>query len=365
MKIFDIVYVMTNGNFNTNVVGNEFFNQLFTNFNNGAAAAIVVMLMIAVIPVMFYQVRHFKAEEARHEPGNRHASAAADRRHAKKRRKATSFDANPAKAGWLTKLVLVLICFLWIVPVVGTFVTSFRTVDDAEHARAGGRSSARLASLTLDNYNEALDGGRHGRGLHNSFAITLPATFIPILIAAFAAYAFTFMEFPGRDFLFLAIVSLLVVPNYVAFVPMLKIYGNARAERHVPGGLAGPHRLRHVAGDLHPAQLHGDPAQDGHRVGEDRRCQPLPDLLPAGAADVGAGAGVVRDLPVPVGLERPAGGAGVHRTRRERADHRQRSASLRASSGQGWNLTTAGGFITMVVPIAGLPAAAALTSSAA
>jgi len=64
MKIFDIVYVMTNGGFNTNVLGNEFFNQFATNFNNGAAAAIVVILMIAVIPIMWYQVRHFKAEEA-------------------------------------------------------------------------------------------------------------------------------------------------------------------------------------------------------------------------------------------------------------------------------------------------------------
>ncbi len=64
MKIFDIVYAMTNGNFNTNVVGNEFLNQLLTNFNNGAAGAIVVMLMIAVIPIMAYQVRHFKREEA-------------------------------------------------------------------------------------------------------------------------------------------------------------------------------------------------------------------------------------------------------------------------------------------------------------
>ena len=64
MKIFDIVYVMTNGNFNTNVLGNEFYNQLHTNFNNGAAGAIVVMLMIAVIPIMIYQVRHFQREEA-------------------------------------------------------------------------------------------------------------------------------------------------------------------------------------------------------------------------------------------------------------------------------------------------------------
>jgi len=64
MKVFDIVYVMTNGNFNTNVLGNEFWNQLSTNFNNGSAAAIVVVLMIAVIPIMIYQVRHFRAEEA-------------------------------------------------------------------------------------------------------------------------------------------------------------------------------------------------------------------------------------------------------------------------------------------------------------
>ena len=63
MKIFDIVYVMTNGGFNTNVVGNEFFNQLFSNFNNGQAAAIVVMLMIATIPIMWYQVRNLRREE--------------------------------------------------------------------------------------------------------------------------------------------------------------------------------------------------------------------------------------------------------------------------------------------------------------
>jgi alpha-glucoside transport system permease protein len=64
MKIFDIVYVTTNGDFNTNVVANEFWNQLNTNFNNGSASAIVVLLMIAVIPIMIYQVRHFRREEA-------------------------------------------------------------------------------------------------------------------------------------------------------------------------------------------------------------------------------------------------------------------------------------------------------------
>ena len=64
MKIFDVVYVMTNGNFNTNVIAVRFFNELITNGDAGKAAAIVVMLMIAVIPVMIYQVRNFRAEEA-------------------------------------------------------------------------------------------------------------------------------------------------------------------------------------------------------------------------------------------------------------------------------------------------------------
>ena len=64
MKIFDIVYVTTNGAFNTDVVGRRFYNELFTNGNNGYAAAIVVLLMIAIIPILIYQVRHFRVEEA-------------------------------------------------------------------------------------------------------------------------------------------------------------------------------------------------------------------------------------------------------------------------------------------------------------
>jgi len=64
MKIFDVIYVMTDGAFNTNVVGLEFFNQLFTNYNFGYASAIVVMLLIAIVPIMIYQIRQFRAEES-------------------------------------------------------------------------------------------------------------------------------------------------------------------------------------------------------------------------------------------------------------------------------------------------------------
>ncbi|WP_260425149.1 carbohydrate ABC transporter permease [Arachnia propionica] len=63
MKIFDIVYVMTNGNYKTNVIANMFFQELFVNQNAGKASAIVVLLLLAVIPVLIYQVRHFKREE--------------------------------------------------------------------------------------------------------------------------------------------------------------------------------------------------------------------------------------------------------------------------------------------------------------
>jgi alpha-glucoside transport system permease protein len=64
LKTFDIVYVMTNGNFNTNVIAVDFYNQLFTNNNAGYAAAIVVMLLIIMIPVLVFQIRQFRAEEA-------------------------------------------------------------------------------------------------------------------------------------------------------------------------------------------------------------------------------------------------------------------------------------------------------------
>jgi len=63
MKVFDIVYVMTGGNFNTDVIGMRFWTELFTNGNSGYAAAIVVMLMIAIVPVMVYQVRNFRRQE--------------------------------------------------------------------------------------------------------------------------------------------------------------------------------------------------------------------------------------------------------------------------------------------------------------
>ncbi len=63
LKVFDIVYVLTNGRDKSNVIANLFFNELFANGQAGIASAIVVVLLIAVMPVLYYQVRHFRQEE--------------------------------------------------------------------------------------------------------------------------------------------------------------------------------------------------------------------------------------------------------------------------------------------------------------
>jgi alpha-glucoside transport system permease protein len=131
------------------------------------------------------------------------------------------------RAPFWVKLVLALVCLAWVVPTLGLAITSFREVEDAN--RTGWwtifSSPSSLTRLTLGNYSDVFDRANMGTAFVNSLAITIPATIIPILIAAFAAYAFSFMEFPGRDWLLILIVGLLVVPTQVALVPLLQIYG--------------------------------------------------------------------------------------------------------------------------------------------
>jgi alpha-glucoside transport system permease protein len=118
---------------------------------------------------------------------------------------------------------------LWVIPTIGTVVTSFRTTNAANSSGWWTliTDPGNFTRLTFSNYDKVLNGdSAFGTAFINSLAISLPATVIPILIAAFGAYAFTFMQFRGREFLFVLIVALLVVPNQVAFLPLLKIYNS-------------------------------------------------------------------------------------------------------------------------------------------
>lgn len=81
----------------------------------------------------------------------------------------------------------------------------------------------------LDNYRKVLSSEGVGDAFLNTFRVTIPATFIPILIAAFAAYAFSWMEFPGRRWLFVVVVALLVVPLQMSLIPLLRLYNDAGA----------------------------------------------------------------------------------------------------------------------------------------
>jgi len=132
------------------------------------------------------------------------------------------------KAPFWVKLVLVLLCLLWFLPTLGLAITSIRNRSDATDSGWWTifTSPANFTRLTLENYGDVLERADIGVAFVNTLAITLPATIIPILIAAFAAYAFSFMQFPGRDLLLVLIVGLLVVPTQVALVPLLQIYGD-------------------------------------------------------------------------------------------------------------------------------------------
>jgi alpha-glucoside transport system permease protein len=78
--------------------------------------------------------------------------------------------------------------------------------------------------FTLQNYSDMLDSSNMGTGIFNSFMVSIPATVIPVTIAAFAAYAFAWMKFPGRDWIFLTFVGLLAVPLQLTFVPVLSFF---------------------------------------------------------------------------------------------------------------------------------------------
>lgn len=82
------------------------------------------------------------------------------------------------------------------------------------------------AAFTLDNYREVFAARGIGQSFINTLTVTVPATIIPIMIAAFAAYAFSWMRFPGRQILFVVVVGLLVVPLQMALIPVLRMYNS-------------------------------------------------------------------------------------------------------------------------------------------
>ena len=122
-----------------------------------------------------------------------------------------------------THLALGAVVLLWLAPTAGLLVSSFRRMDVI--ATTGWWTAfATPLQFTLQNYGHVLAQGDLVRSFGNSLLIAVPSTVMPLLIAAFAAYAFAWMRFPGRGALFLAVVGLQVVPLQVTLIPVLKLF---------------------------------------------------------------------------------------------------------------------------------------------
>jgi alpha-glucoside transport system permease protein len=121
-------------------------------------------------------------------------------------------------------LVILFLMIVWLIPTIGLLVNSLRPPEEV--TRSGWWTALfNPSQLSLDNYRFVLGQESITSGFINSLFISIPATIIPIMVAAFAAYAFAWMSFPGRDVLFILVVGLLVVPLQSTFIPILQLYG--------------------------------------------------------------------------------------------------------------------------------------------
>jgi alpha-glucoside transport system permease protein len=130
------------------------------------------------------------------------------------------------KGGWFVRITILVVVLLWLIPVAGVLITSLRPEDLS--TRTGWWTALahpfRSGEWTLENYRTALDAEGFKSAFLNSVAVAVPATVIPITIAAFAAYAFAWMEFRGRYVMFVLVVGLMVVPLQMALIPILRLY---------------------------------------------------------------------------------------------------------------------------------------------
>lgn len=123
-------------------------------------------------------------------------------------------------------IAALVIAILWTTPTFGLFLSSFRPAEQV--ATTGWWTIFSNWGFTFDNYVQVLEAGNTqltmGQAFLNSIAITLPATVIPLVIASLAAYAFAWIDFKGKDWMFIGIFALQIVPLQMALVPLLSLF---------------------------------------------------------------------------------------------------------------------------------------------
>jgi alpha-glucoside transport system permease protein len=122
-------------------------------------------------------------------------------------------------------LLLAFLGVLWLVPTIGLFLTS--VLDSTVIGRTGWwEVLSKPSEATFDNYREIFDNEQIMSSLVTTLWIAIGGTILPIFVASLAAYAFAWLEFPGRDWLFLVVVALLVVPIQMALIPIFSLYND-------------------------------------------------------------------------------------------------------------------------------------------
>ena len=121
-------------------------------------------------------------------------------------------------------VLLLGLALFWLTPTFGLLVTSFRSAGDI--AESGWWTVfTEPRQLTLEPYKAILQDDSVMQGLLNTIFITVPASLLVVAVAALAAYAFAWMEFRGRESLFLLVVALLIVPLQMALLPVSRLFG--------------------------------------------------------------------------------------------------------------------------------------------
>jgi alpha-glucoside transport system permease protein len=123
-------------------------------------------------------------------------------------------------------IFLVIVGLLWLIPAAGLFVTSLLP-PEISNAEGWWNVFSKPSDLTLDNYRQMFDNDQITHALLVTAQVTIGATVLPVLIAALAGYALAWIDFPGADLIFVAIVGLMVVPIQMALIPMFTLYNKA------------------------------------------------------------------------------------------------------------------------------------------
>jgi alpha-glucoside transport system permease protein len=121
--------------------------------------------------------------------------------------------------------VLVVVGLLWLVPTLGLFLTSLFSPTDV-NSLGWWEIFSKPSLATFQNYQDIWNDRSIRSAFFTTVWIALGGTFLPIVIAALAGYAFAWLDFPGRDWLFVLVIALLVVPLQMALIPMFRLYGD-------------------------------------------------------------------------------------------------------------------------------------------